>query len=235
MKGLWALAAVSLVAAAAPATVEAQFFTERFDTYLAGSTIAGQGGWETWDNNPAANTTVVNTQSFSAPNSLLVAGPADIVHRFTGVNSGIWYVRTRTFVPSTQTGEAWFILLNQYAPAAPDNNWSVQVVQCVTGCTTQGATPGNVVNLGGSDIPGTGVLPMITNQWVDIRVEINFGTSMYTVFYNEVQLDQKGWQLTGTNQLQAIDLFSNGSTVSFMDNVWVDTTVPVELTTFQVE
>jgi hypothetical protein len=228
MKGLWALAAVSLVAAA-PATLEAQFFTDGFDTYLAGSTIGGQGGWETWDNNPGANTTVVNTQAFSAPNSLFVAGPADIV------NSGIWYARTFTFVPSTQTGEAWFILLNQYAPAAPDNNWSVQVVQCVTACTTQGALAGMVVNLGGSDVPGTGVAPLITNQWVEIRVQIDFGTNMYSVFYNNVLLDTKQWQLTGTAQLQAIDLFSNASTQSFMDAVWVDTTVPVELTTFQVE
>jgi hypothetical protein len=234
MKGLWALAAVSIVAAV-PATVEAQFFSDNFDTYANGSTIAGQGGWETWDNNPAADTTVVNTQSFSAPNSLNVTGGADIVHRFTGVNSGIWYVRTRTFIPSTQTGEAWFILLNQYAPSAPDNNWSVQVVHCVTNCTTTGALPGQVVNLGGSDVPGTGTAPLITNQWVDIQVEINFGTNMYTVFYNGVLLDTKQWQLTGTNQLQAIDLFSNGSTQSFMDNVWVDTTVPVELQTFQIE
>lgn len=234
MKGLWALAAVSLVAAI-PATVEAQFFSDNFDTYANGSTIAGQGGWETWDNNPAANTTVVNTQAFSAPHSLNVSGGADIVHRFTGVNSGIWYVRTRTFVPSTQTGEAWFILLNQYAPLGPANNWSVQVVQCVTNCTTAGALPGQVVNLGGSDIPGTGTLPMITNQWVDIQVEINFSTGMYTVFYNGTLLDTKQWQTTGTNQLEAIDLFSNGSTVSFMDNVWVDVTVPVELQTFQIE
>lgn len=234
MKGLWALAAVSLVAAA-PATVEAQFFTDNFDTYLTGSTIAGQGGWETWDNNPAADTTVVSTQAFSSPNSLLVAGAADIVHRFTGVNSGIWYVRTRTFIPSTQVGEAWFILLNQYAPAPSTNNWSVQVVMCVTGCTTQGALPGQVVNLGGSDVLGTGVAPLITNQWVDIRVEVNFATNMYSVFYNDVLLDTKQWQLTGTAQIQAIDLFSNGSTTSFMDNVWVDITVPVELTTFQVE
>jgi hypothetical protein len=234
MRGHWVLAAVSLVAAA-PATLEAQFFTDNFDAYVTGSTIAGQGGWETWDNSPGANTTVVSTQAFSSPNSLLVAGPADIVHRFTGVNSGIWYARTRTFIPSTQTGEAWFILLNQYAPLGPNNNWSVQVVMCVTGCTTAGALPGQVVNLGGSDVPGTGVLPLITNQWVDIRVEVNFSTNMYSVFYNDVLLDTKQWQLTGTAQVEAIDLFSNGSTTSFMDNVWLDTTVPVELTTFAVE
>jgi hypothetical protein len=234
MKGLWALAAVSFVAAA-PATLEAQFFTDNFDAYLTGSTIAGQGGWETWDNAPGANTTVVSTQAFTPPNSLLVAGPADIVHRFTGVNSGTWYARVRTFIPSTQAGEAWFILLNRYAPLATNNNWSVQVVMCVTGCTTTGALPGQVVNIGGSDVAGTGVAPLITNQWVDIRVQVNLATNMYSVFYNDVLLDTKQWQLTGLAEVQAVDLFSNGSTQSFMDNFWLDTTVPVDLTTYSIE
>jgi hypothetical protein len=232
MKGLWALAVVSLVAAA-PA--EAQFFTDNFDTYATGSTIMGQGGWETWDTNPGANTTLSAIQSFTAPNALLVAGPADIVHRFTGVNSGTWHARAQVFIPSTSTGEAWFILLNQYAPAATDDNWSVQVVFCVTGCTTAGALPGMVVNLGGSDVAGTGVAPLITNQWVEVRASVNFATNSYSVFYNGVLLDTKQWQLTGTAQLQAMDLFSNGSTQAFMDNIWVDTTVPVELTTFTVQ
>ncbi len=57
---------------------------EFFDTYLAGSTIGGQGCWETWDNAPAANTTVSAAQSFTAPNSLLIAGGADIVVEAVG-------------------------------------------------------------------------------------------------------------------------------------------------------
>src|SRR5262245_6586660 len=105
MKGLWALAVLLLVAAA-PA--EAQFFSENFDTYATGSTIMGQGGWETWDNNPGANTTLSGLQSFSAPNSLLVAGPADIVHQFTGTSGGTWSARARVFIPSTNSGETWF-------------------------------------------------------------------------------------------------------------------------------
>ena len=234
MKGLWVLAAVALLATT-PRTASAQFFSDNFDAYTTGSTIAGQGGWETWDNVPAANTTVVNTQAFSSPNSLLVAGPADIVHRFTGITSGVWYARARTFIPSTQTGEAWFILLNTYAPSSPNNNWSVQVVMCVTACTTMGALPGQVVNLGGSEVAGTGVAPLITNQWVDIRVEVNLTSNSYNVFYNDVLLDSKAWTVTGAIQLQAMDLFSNASTTSFMDNIWLDTTVPVELQTFAVE
>lgn len=234
MRGLWVLSAAAL-AAAVPATVEAQFFADNFDSYLAGSTIAGQGGWETWDNAPGANTTVTTTQAFSTPNSLLVAGPADIVHRFTGVNSGTWFARARVFIPSTQTGEAWFILLNRYAPLATNNNWSVQVVACVTGCTTAGALPGQLVNLGGSDVAGTGSVPLITNQWVDLIVEVNLTANSYSVFYNNVLVDTKPWTQTGLSEIQAVDLFSNGSNESYMDNIWLDVTVPVELTGFTVE
>jgi len=234
MKGLWALSALALVAAA-PSPASAQFFTDNFDAYVTGSTIAGQGGWETWDNNPAANSTLSNTQAFTTPNSLLVSGAADIVHQFTGVTSGLWYARTRIFVPSTQTGEAWFILLNRYAPLAANNNWSVQLVSCVTGCTTQGAVPGMAVNLGGSGNPSTASTPLITNQWVDVIVEINITGNTYNLFYNNVLIDTKPWQVGGVAAVGAVDLFSNGSSPAFMDNVWLDTTVPVELTTFTVE
>ena len=64
-----------LAVAAIPAAADAQvFFADHFDTYANGSTIAGQGGWETWDNAPGADTTVTNAQSFTTPHSLAVSG-----------------------------------------------------------------------------------------------------------------------------------------------------------------
>lgn len=234
MKGLWSLAVVALVAAA-PSTASAQFFTENFDAYTTGSLIAGQGGWETWDNVAAVNTTVVSTQAFTTPNSLLITGQADIVRRFTGVTSGTWYAKTRVFVPSTQVGESWFIVLNRYAPLAADNNWSIQLVMCVTGCTTQGAIAGTAASLGGTGIPGSGSVPLVTNQWVEVRAEINLTANSYNLFYNNTLVQTGLYQATGLQAVSAIDLFSNGSTDTFMDDVWLDTTVPVELTTFAVE
>ena len=32
-----------------------------------------------------------------------------------------------------------------------------------------------------------------------------------------------------------MDLFSNGSTESYMDNIWLDTNIPVELQSFDIE
>lgn len=233
MKGLWFLAVASLVAVL-PAPVQAQFFTDGFDTYANGSTIAGQGGWETWDNNPAADTTVTNSHSATAPNSLFDAGPADIVHQFAGVTSGTWHAKARVFVPSTQSGEMWFILLNTYAPLGPANNWSVQVVFCVVNCTTAGAVPGSVANIGGSDVPGTGVAPLITDQWTDLRVDVDLGANQYSVFYNGTLLDTQQYTITGQMAIQAMDLFSNASNESYFDDIWLDTTVPVELMGFSV-
>jgi hypothetical protein len=230
-----ALAAV--VFFAIPASVHAQFFADSFDTYAAGSTIAGQGGWETWDNAPAANTTVVNTQAFSVPNSLAISGAADIVHQFTGVNtagSPTWFVRVQTFVPSTASGDMFFILLNQYVPGSvTDDNWSVQVALCRTGCIT--GTPGTVANIGGSDVAGTATVPLILDQWVELRAEINFTANTYSIFYNQQLVETLPWTQTGTIQLAAVDLFSQSNTVGFMDSFFLNQTLPVELTGFSVK
>jgi len=233
MRTVWPVAAW-LPAVVLAGAAEAQFFSEKFEAYQAGSTIAGQGGWETWDNDPAANTTVSDALAFSAPNSLLVAGAADIVHQFTQVTAGTWYAKARVFVPSTQTGEVWFILLDTYAAGPGADNWSVQVVMCVTGCTTAGAVPGSVANLGGSEVPGVGTAPLVTDQWVELRVEVNLAANQYSVFYDGALLDTQQWTVSGGLRIQAVNLFSNGSSQSYMDDIWLDTTVPVGLMGFTV-
>jgi hypothetical protein len=233
MSKVWILAVVSFVLAL-PSRADAQFFFERFDSYAVGSQICGVGGWECWDLNPAANTTVVNTQSFSPSNSLLIAGTADIVHQFTGINTGTWHMREWVFIPSTQTGESWFILLNTYNPGGP-YNWSAQIVFCRTGCSTAGVVPGMVSSIGGSEITAVGTTPLIMDQWVEIRAQINFTTNRYQVFYNGVQFYDQPWTVAAPVNLAAVDLFSNGSSNTFMDSVWLDQSFPVTGMSFSVE
>jgi hypothetical protein len=248
MRKLWFLA-VAVCVVALPARVDAQqgategvFFQDSFDTYVTGSTIAGQGGWETWDNNPAADTTVVSTQSFNPPNSLLITlGPApnppgaDIVHQFAGLTSGVWHARVMVYIPSTQTGEAFFILMNTYVPGVhnlPD--WSAQVVFCQSGCLGNGI-PGTVFSLGGGEVGGGGNIPMVTDAWVEIRAMIDLDNNMYQLFYGGQLFETQQWTLTNPVRLQAMDLFSNASSESYMDLAWVDTTAPVSLQMFSVE
>jgi len=234
MRKLWFLAAAVCVVGALPARVDAQFFSDSFDTYVTGSTIAGQGGWETWDNNPAADTTVVSTQAFNPPNSLFVAVNADIVHQFAGVNSGTWFARAMVYIPSAQEGEAFFILMNTYVVGThnlPD--WSAQVVLCNINCLGNGI-PGSVFSLGGGEVGGGGSIPLILDAWVELRAQIDLTGNQYQLFYGGQLFETQQWTLTNPLQLQAMDLFSNGSTESYMDLAWVDTTAPVNLMMFSV-
>jgi hypothetical protein len=212
-----------------PGAVDAQFFFDSFDSYLEGSTISGQGGWETWAGDPAANTLVVNSVSYSPANSLAVSGTADIVHQFAGVTTGTWYARLRVYVPSTQLGELYFTILNRYdggTCGGTDCNWSVQLAMCRSGCG--GVSPGTATSLGGSDVPGTGSTPLLSDQWVDVVVEINLDMNQYSIWYNNILLDTLPWTVTGDLNVAAFNLFANGSTESYMDDVWLDTMDPTE-------
>ena len=234
MRKLWFLA-VAVWAVSLPARVDAQFFSDSFDTYPTGSTIAGQGGWETWDNNPGADTTVVSTQAYNPPNSLNVSGAADIVHQFAGVTSGVWHARVMTYIPSTQQGEAFFILLNTYVVGTHNNpDWSAQLVMCQSNCLGNGV-PGQVFSLGGGEVGGGGSINMITDAWVELRVQIDLDNNMYQAFYGGQLFETQQWTITNPVRLQAMDLFSNSSSESYMDLAWVDTSAPVNLQIFSVE
>ncbi len=221
--------AVCLLASAT--FVHAQFFFDDFDSYTAGTNIAGQGGWETWANDPTANAQVVSTFANSPPNSLADSGAADIVHQFAGITSGTWYAKVQTYIPSSQLGDLYFIILNRYDGACAntgDCDWSVQV--------RMNAADGEVVSEGGSGNPSTASpLTLLTDQWVELLVEINLDSNQYSVFYNGTLLDTLPWSVSGDINVAAFDLFSSGSSESYMDDVWLDTTIPVELQSFSVE
>ena len=233
MKVRWFIGGMVLAMAfALPA--QAQFFADNFDSYASGAGIIGQGGWEGWDANPAADAMVTTLQSFSSPNSLAVSGGADVVHQFVAASGGTWYAKVQTYVPSSQTGELFFIILDQYAHGGP-YHWAVQIALCQTGCATAGVNPGTVTNLGGTDVPGGGAAALLTDQWVEVVVEIDFAANLYTVTYGGAFLDIQQWTTAGSLEVGAFDLFSNGSSESYMDDVWLDTSIPVELMNFDVE
>ncbi len=231
MKGIWVLLVGALVAVL-PVTSEAQLFVETFDSYAAGSNVFGQGGWTDWDGSGNYGSIVSTAQSHSAPNSLLVVNPSDTVHTFSGVTSGTWYIKAWVYLPSTSTGDVYFIVLNTFGGT---NNWSAQLRMCAAAPCT-GGTPGQIVNVGGTGNPLTGTATLITNQWVEIRIEVNLDTNQATYYYNNTLLEGPvAWQVGGANEIQAFDLFSDGCTESYMDDIWLDTTIPVGLQSFSAE
>lgn len=225
MKHLSLLSLATIVLIAVPATVLAQPWSDNFDSYAAGSAIAGQGGWENWTLG-SADAFVSNQLSNSAPNSLEINPTSDVVRQFSGATSGLWIARGMCYIPSGSTGEQYWIMLNTYNSAGTGLNWSTQMLfDSDAGLVTDLDTPGPA-------------LPIVNDQWVEVRVEINLDTNSQTMLYNGAVLSTKSWTegSTGSGALDiaVVDLFSNGGSSIFWDDVSLmpETSTPVEPATW---
>jgi hypothetical protein len=206
-------------------------FSENFDSYANGSGILGQGGWIPW-NIPLLSYPpgfppdgfVDNAQSSSSPNSLRIqlgtatTSQTDAVHKITAVG-GKWTASIKSYVPSTSTGDGYFILNNVYNDTipVPVANWSVQVhMNPATGLVTSDfCTPACT-------------LPLITNQWVEIKCNIDLTVTpngTLDIFYNGQPLAVgKPWlgnvstPTGGALEIQAVDLYSDTNTGMYFDD-----------------
>ncbi len=185
-------------------------WNENFDSYLAGSDLHGQGGWHGWDNNPGAGALVSDVQSHSSPNSVDINGASDLVHEYTGYDTSFWAYTAWQYIPSGFNGDSFFILLSNYTDLGP-YNWSVQV--------RFDSVDGQVVNEGVSG----GTLPLITDQWVEIRVEIDLVNDQQSFYYGGNLLYSGTWtgeQLGGgILNIAAVDLFANGASTVYYDDI----------------
>jgi hypothetical protein len=186
------LAATALLAAL-PASGQNMF--DNFDSYPTGS-INGLGGWQGWTGNAAVAGTVTSALSSSAPNSLQLVRGNDTVRTFSGVSSGLWTLSMQQYIPSTSGGRTWTILMNQY----PANlNWSGQVLADITGSV--------VGYFNGAGTQQGATLPLLKDQWVDLRFDINLTANSVSAYYNNTLMATTAWQSGGINQLQALDLY----------------------------
>jgi subtilisin family serine protease len=191
----------------------AGFWTEDFDSYATGQNMHGVGGWKGWDNLPGFTAFTSDAQARSTPNSFAIEGGNDPVREFSGVNSGQWTFTTWQYIPTGMTGTSYFIMLNTYNDGGA-KNWSVQVrFNSATGVTNDGVSGGN--------------LPLITNQWVEIRLEIDLDADTQTFYYNNQQLYTGSWtgQVSGGGVLNigAVNLFANGASVVYYDDMSLTT------------
>jgi hypothetical protein len=187
-------------------------WSDNFDAYPAGPLI-GNGGWEGWDLSALADANVVPTPNRSAPNSVEILPTSDVVNDMGGLQSGgQWEFTGWCYIPGNAIGEQYLIMLNQYAPVSGPNNWSVQVLF--------DGTAGQVY-----DISNTGPsLPMLRDQWVQCRVEIDLDLDLQNFYYDNQLLYSAGWtghvtSTGGTLTIAVVDLFSNGGSSIYWDDL----------------
>ncbi len=194
-------------------------WTENFDSYSAGSGLSGQGGWTTWDGDPAWDSTVTDAMSRSSGNSLDVSGDSDSVYMFSDqrpIDCGQWRVTAYVYTPSDMNApnDNYFLLLNTYEHGGP-YHWSTSV-HFSTGTGTVFADWDNEA------------LPLTTDAWVEVRVEIDLDNDWQQFYYGGDLLYEDVWAdrigTDGKLALEAMDLFAYGATSQFWDDISLEQT-----------
>jgi len=182
-------------------------WSDDFDSYATGSLLHGQGGWEAWDLVIENSPYVRDEQSRSAPNSVELTWVdgvnwSDIVHIFYGVDSGQWTITAWWFLPEDFFGYSGFVLLNKY-----EHNDTHQLNEDVSLQVLANSYSNTI-----KDLWSGGSLPLVRNEWVEIRIEIDFEMDTYDVYYNSTLLGSESWTRgVGQKKLACIDLCNDGS------------------------
>ena len=197
-------------------------FSENFDAYAAGGNVHGQGGWKGWGNDPTAGATVVTAQSVSAPNSIEIKGNSDLIHEFSQFTSGSWTITAKQYIPTSFTGQSYFIFENVYSDSDMSIiSWSTQVF-------FDSAT-GKVANETGAANPGSANL--VKGQWVDIKMVVDLDNDLQTFWYNGTQLYSGSWKnqfpdqgVPGIAAIGSLDLYANGASAIYYDDIKIVST-----------
>ena len=194
-------------------------WSDNFDSYATDLLLQGVGGWKGWANDPAAAGYTRDEQARSVPNSIEIVNFTDAVHEYAGAASGTWHFTAWQYIPTGATGESYFILLNQYDDAGATNNWSTQVN----------------INMDQELVVAEGeaagaTLPMIRDEWVEIRVEIDLDADVQRFYYGGDLLYECTWTegLSGGGILNiaAMDLWGNGASAVYYDDMSLVFQVP---------
>ena len=188
-------------------------WSDNFDSYVTGSQIHGQGGWKGWFNDPGAGALVSNAFSISSPNSVEIVTASDLVHEYAGYTTGKWRYTAWQYIPSSSTtGLSYFILLNSYDDAGANLNWSTQVSFDLAN---------NIVLDEG--VPGGNTLPLIKDQWMEVRIDIDLVNDTQSFYYGGDLLYTNSWTEGvsggGALNIAAVDLFANGANAVYYDDV----------------
>ncbi len=155
----------------------------------------------------------MDVQAQSSPHSVEIVDIVDLVHEFTGYNSGQWTFTAWNYIPSGYSGDASFLLLNTYSDGGPheNNHWS--------NALTSNSVTGDVESWTSES------LPIIFDQWIEIRFEIKFNTDFQNIYYDGALLVGKSWtggvEPGGALNLACVDLFSGSqqSTEVYYDDL----------------
>jgi len=205
------LAALSMVLCGAAFAQTNLPHIENFDNYNPGP-LAAQSDWETWNEVLTVDGLVNREQARSGNQSVKIVtseggqADTDLIMRYFPHNfEGCYKYTVYHYLPGSQSGETYFILLSKYQHNAPPEDPNIWAVQLHFNAST---------NLVTADFDFE-TLPTIENSWVEIRVEINFTEDLHQIYYGGTPIfpAPKLWStaMNGGNlpQVASSDWYSN--------------------------
>ena len=159
-------------------------WSDNFDTYTLGQFLDGDptdGGWKGWDNDPTFGAYVVDDQALSSPHSLEIAYDTDLIHEYSGYTIGQWTYIAWVYVPSDFVAISYFMILSDYEDGQGEGNkWQfVMTFDADQGIVTS-ENDGNW-------------LWLKTDQWIEIRVEIDLDSDWFELYYDGDLLVEREW------------------------------------------
>ncbi|MCL5279076.1 MAG: PA14 domain-containing protein, partial [Planctomycetes bacterium] len=200
---------VALAIGGISAVASASVFTEDFESYPVGN-LHGTNGWKGWDNAAGATGKVSTAFAHSGTKSVEILSASDFVHEFK-LAGGKYTFSIWQYIPSGGTGISYFILLNTYADAGTDD-WSIQTqYNLATGAIT--CWHGGI----------GGATEILFDQWVEIKLLINLDKNAFEEYYGGTLIAFGQWDDNTHGTLQAVDLFGNGASSIYYDDLQIDT------------
>lgn len=206
MKALAVSAGVML--ACTPASAQTDW-SEDFEGFNVGDSVTGVNGWDHWDGDVAWESLVSDAQANGGANSIDIVGNSDTVNEFVDAGLGVWLFSAKVYIPAGYSGSSYCILLNEYVHLGP-YNWSQQVhFDSATGLCV-------------SDVNG-GSIAYATDSWMTLEIVINTDQDTQSVSLDGTEFDSGSWtdgiSGGGSLQIQALDLYANGASSIYYDDI----------------
>lgn len=199
-------------------------WSDNFDSYILDQFLDGtpdDGGWKGWDNDPAFGAYVVDDQDLSSPHSVEIAYDSDLVHEYGGYTLGQWTYTSQVYVPSGFIGNSYYMLLSDYEDGQGEaNKWQFVVRFDSDNQIVESENDGNSLTL-------------ITDQWVEIRTEIDLDIDWFQLYYDGDLLVEREWTAgwdgagDGVLAIDAVDLFASGASEIYYDDMSLTGNVPI--------
>ncbi|UCE58451.1 MAG: hypothetical protein JSU63_13525 [Phycisphaerales bacterium] len=177
-----------------------------FESYEIGI-LSGINGWEGFGNNPMHAGRIVNAQNHTPGGSQSINnGSKDVLRVLSGYDisaAPAWVLRAWVYVPSTMNGPAFFLV---------DSDYDGTFIGCKNSVKLLMDPALGVI----SDWLEGSTLPLIMDEWVEVRVLIDFQRDLVTTYYDDVLLSTHPWTFfTCSAEIKAIHLLGLSSTTGF--------------------